>query len=164
MVEETGKPETDEQRRDREASEYWARVSAKGDDGSDGPEQNRQQARQTEMTENAPPLPGINPNEIDPLVIITAGLRANAEAVKEGTAEAKATRREVAASGRRTEQQLETLKKYVLENTTAIGMFTPQRANARQCRDRQILVGAGGFLAGMTILEAGQLLWFHFFG
>jgi hypothetical protein len=39
------------------------------------------------MTENTPHLPGIDPNEIDPLVIITAGLRANAEAVKEGTAE-----------------------------------------------------------------------------
>ena len=57
----------------REASEYWARVAAKGGGGSDDPEQKRRQTRQTEMTENAP-FPGIDPNETDPLVIITAGL------------------------------------------------------------------------------------------
>jgi hypothetical protein len=163
MVEETGKPETDEQRRDREASEYWAKVAAKGGGGSDDPEQNRKQTRQTEMTENAP-FPGVDPNETDPLVIITAGLRANAEAVKEGTAEAKATRREVAASDRRTEQQLETLKKYVLENTTAIGMFTRSEQMLANAEIAKYWWGVGGFVAGLVVLEAGQLLWLHFFG
>ena len=163
MVEETGKPETDEQRRDREASEYWAQVSAKGGGGSDGPEQYGRQARQTEMTEHTPP-PGIDPNETDPLVIITAGLRANAEAVKEGTAEAKATRREVAASDRRTEQQLETLKKYVLDNTTAIGTFTRSEQMLANAEIAKYWWGVGGFVAGLVVLEAGQLLWLHFFG
>jgi hypothetical protein len=163
MVEETGKPETDEQRRDREASEYWARVAAKGGGGSDEPEQNRPQARQSEMTEQPPP-PGVDPNETDPLVIITAGLRANAEAVKEGTAEAKATRREVAASDRRTEQQLETLKKYVLDNTTAIGMFTRSEQLLANAEIAKYWWGVGGFVAGLVVLEAGQLLWLHFFG
>ncbi len=164
MVEETGKPKTDEQRRDREASEYWARVSAKGGGGSDGPEQYGRQPRQTEMAESIPSLPGVDPNEIDPLVIITAGLRANAEAVKEGTAEAKATRREIAASDRRTEQQLETLKKYVLDNTTAIGAFTHSEQMLANAEIAKYWWGVGGFVAGLVVLEAGQLLWLHFFG
>jgi hypothetical protein len=163
MVEETGKPETDEQRRDREASEYWAKVAAKGGGGSDGLEQYERQPRRTEMTENTP-FSGVDPNETDPLVIITAGLRANAEAVKEGTAEAKATRREVAASDRRVEQQLETLKKYVLDNTTAIGMFTRSEQMLANAEIARYWWGVGGFVAGLVVLETGQLLWLHFFG
>jgi hypothetical protein len=163
MVEEAGKPETEEQRLNREASEYWARVAAKGGGGSDDPEQKRRQTRQTEMTENAP-FPGIDRNETDPLVIITAGLRANAEAVKEGTAEAKATRREVAAGDRQIGQQLETLKKYVLENTTAIGTFTAREQMIANAETAKYWWGVGGFVAGLVVLEAGQLLWLHFFG
>jgi hypothetical protein len=163
MVEETGKPETDEQRRDREASEYWARVSAKGGGGSDGPEQNRRQVRQTEMTENTPP-PGIDPNETDPLVIIYAAIQANTNGMKEATAQAKATRSEVAASDRRTEQQLETLKKYVLDNTTAIGMFTRSEQLLANAEIAKYWWGIGGFVAGLVVLEVGQLLWLHFFG
>jgi hypothetical protein len=109
-------------------------------------------------------FPGVDPNETDPLVIITAGLRANAEAVKEGTAEAKATRREVAASDRRTEQQLETLKKYVLDNTTAIEMFTRSEQLLANAEIAKYWWGVGGFVAGVVVLEAGQLLWLHFFG
>jgi hypothetical protein len=164
MDEENEKPETNEQRLNREATEYWARVSDKGGDGSGGPEQNRRQARQSEMTESTPPLPGVDPDETDPLVILYSAIRANTDGMKEGTAEAKATRREIAARDTGTKQQLEILKKYVLENTQAIGTFTHREemiANAEVAKYRWCVFG---FLAGMVVLEAGQLLWFHFFG
>ena len=84
--------------------------------------------------------------------------------MKEGTAEAKATRREVAASDRHTAQQLEILKKYVLENTTAIGTFTIREQMIANAETAKYWWGVGGFVAGLVVLEAGQLLWLHFFG
>ena len=163
MTEEYGKPETEEQRRAREAEEYWALVAAKGGGGSERLKQYRRQTRQSEMTESPPP-PGIDPNETNPLVIITAALRANVEAVKEGTAQAKATRSEVAASERRTVQLFEALKTYVLANTQAVETFTAREQMIANAETAKYWWGVGGFLAGMTVLEAGQFLWFHFFG
>ena len=164
MVEETDKPETEEQRRYREMNEYWAHVAAKGSGGSDGPEQNRRQARQTEMTDNTPSLSGVDPNETDPLVIIYAAIQANTDGMKEAAAQAKATRSEVAASERHTVQLFEALKTYVLANTQAVETFTAREQMIANAETAKYWWGIGGFLAGMTVLEVGQLLWFHFFG
>jgi hypothetical protein len=164
MDEENEKPETNEQRLNREATEYWARVSAKGGGGSDEPEQKPQQARQSEMSENTPPLPGIDPDETDPLVILYSAIRANTDGMKEGTAEAKATRQEVAERDANTKEQLEVLKKYVLENTQAIGTFTRSEERIANAEIAKFWWGLGGFIAGMVVLEAGELLWAHFFG
>jgi hypothetical protein len=164
MAEENSKPETEEQRRNREATEYWARVSAKGGGGSEGPEQNRRQARRTEMTENTPPLPGVDPDETNPIVIIYTAIQANTDGMKEATAEAKATRREVTASDRHTEQRFEILKKYVQENTQAIGTLTQREERIANAESARYLWGVFGFLAGVVVLGAGQFFWRHFFG
>jgi hypothetical protein len=164
MAEEYGKPETEEQRRNREASEYWAKIAAKGGSGSDGPAQNLRQARQTEMTDNTPSAPGINPNETDPLVIIYAAIQANTNGMKEAAAQAKASRSEVAASERHTVQLFEALKTYVLANTQAVEIFTAREQMIANAETAKYWWGVGGFLAGMTVLDAGQFLWFHFFG
>lgn len=163
MVEEYGKPETEAERRAREADEFWAKVSAKGGGGGHWLEQNLRQARQSEMSENTPP-PGIDPNETDPLVIIYAAIQANTNGMKEATAQAKATRSEVAASDRHTVQLIEALKTYVLANTHAVETFTAGEQVIANAETARYWWGVGGFLAGMTVLEAGQFLWFHFFG
>jgi len=163
MAEDYGKPETEAERRAREEDEYWAKVATKGGGGSDGLERYGRQARQTEMAETPPP-PGIDPNETDPLVIIYAAIQANTDGMKEAAAQAKATRSEVAASDRQLGQQLETLKKYVLDNTTAIGTLTDTEDRIANAEATKFLWAIGGFLVGMTVLEAGQFLWQHFFG
>jgi hypothetical protein len=163
MAEEYGKPETEAERRARETDEFWAKVAAKGSGGSDGLEQYGRQTRQTEMAENPPP-PGIDPNETDPLVIIYAAIQANTNGMKEATAQAKATRSEVAASGRHTVQLFEALKTYVLANTHAVETFTAREQMIANAETARYWWGVGGFLAGMTVLEAGQFLWLHFFG
>lgn len=163
MVEDYGKPETEAERRAREADEFWAKVAAKGGGGSDGLEQYRRQARQTEMAESTPP-PGIDPNETDPLVVIYAAIHANTNGMKEATAQAKATRSEVAASDRHTVQLIEALKTYVLANTHAVETFTAREQMIANAETVRYWWGVGGFLAGMTVLEAGQFLWFRFFG
>ena len=163
MAEDYGKPETEAERRAREDSEYWEKVAAQGSGGKNWPERNRRQARQTEMAETPPP-PGIDPNETDPLVIIYAAIQANTDGMKEAAAQAKATRSEVAASDRRTEQLFEALKTYVLANTRAVETFTAHEQMIANAETAKYWWGVGGFLAGMTVLEAGQLLWLHFFG
>ena len=104
MAEDYGKPETEAERRAREDAEYWEKVASQSSGGKNRPERNRRQARQTEMTDNTPSAPGIDPNETNPLVIIYAAIQANTDGMKEAAAQAKATRSEVAASDRRTEQ------------------------------------------------------------
>lgn len=163
MVEETGKPETDEQRRDREVNEYWAKLAAKGGGGNDGLEQYGRQARRTEMAENTPP-PGIDPNETDPLVIIYAAIQANTNGMKEAAAQAKATRSEVAANEHRTVQLFEALKTYVLANTHAVETFTAREQMIANAEIAKYWWGVGGFVTGLLVLEVGQLLWLHFFG
>lgn len=163
MAEDYGKPETEAERRAREQDEYWDKVAAQGGGGKYWPKLKRQQTRETEMAET-PPHPGIDPNETDPLVIIYAAIQANTNGMKEATAQAKASRSEVAASDRQISQQLETLKKYVLDNTTAIGTLTYSEERIANAEAGKFLWGIGGFLAGMVVLEAGQLFWLYFFG
>jgi hypothetical protein len=163
MAEDYGKPETEAERRAREQDEYWEKVAAQGGGGKYWPEMKRRQARQTEMAEIPPPA-GIDPDETDPLVIIYAAIQANTNGMKEAAAQAKASRSEVAASDRQLGQQLETLKKYVLDNTTAIGTLTYTEERIANAEAAKFLWGVGGFLVGMTVLEAGQFLWQHFFG
>ena len=163
MAEDYGKPESEAERRAREQDEYWAKVAAQGGGGSDGRERYGRQARQTEMAETPPP-PGIDPNETDPLVIIYAAIQANTNGMKEAAAQAKATRSEVAVSDRRTEQLFEALKTYVLANTRAVETFTAREQMIANAETAKYWWAAGGFVAGLVVLEAGQLLWLHFFG
>ena len=93
-----------------------------------------------------------------------AAIQANTDGMKEAAAQAKATRSEVAVSDRQLGQQLETLKKYVLDNTTAIGTLTYSEERIANAKATKFLWAIGGFLVGMTVLEAGQFLWQHFFG
>lgn len=164
MAEEYGKPETEAERRTREEEEYWAKLAAKGSGGSDRPERNRRQARQTEMTDNTPSAPGLDPNETNPLVIIYAAIQANTDGMKEAAAQAKATRSEVAASDRRTVDLIEAIKTYILANTRAVETFTAREQMLANAETAKYWWGVGGFVAGMVVLEAGQLLWLHFFG
>jgi len=164
MAEDYGKPETEAEHRAREDAEYWEKVAAQGSGGKNWPERNRRQARQGEMTDNTPSAPGIDPNETNPLVIIYAAIQANTDGMKEAAAQAKATRSEVAASDRRTEQLFEALKTYVLANTHAVETFTAHEQMIADAETAKYWWGVGGFVAGLVVLEAGQLLWLHFFG
>jgi hypothetical protein len=164
MAEDYGKPETEVERRAREENEYWEKLAAKASGDGGGPERNRRSARQSEMTDSPPAAPGIDPNETNPLVIIYAAIQANTDGMKEAAAQAKATRSEVAVSDRRTEQLFEALKTYVLANTRAVETFTAREQMLANAETAKYWWGVGGFVAGMVVLDAIQLLWQHFFG
>ena len=162
MAEEYGKSETEAERRPREEEEFWEKVRAKAGGDSGGPVQSQRRAKQAEMTESTPP-PGIDPNETNPLVIIYAAIQANTDGMKEAAVQAKATRSEVAASDRRTEQLFEALKTYVLANTRAVETFTAHEQMIANAETAKYWWGVGGFVAGLVVLEVGQFLWLHFF-
>lgn len=177
MVEETGRSESEEQRHDREANEYWARLSARGDHGSDSSEQNYQPLlKQTTRAENIQPSffatsttsltspSSIVSDETDPLVLIIEALRKNTDATQAALAEVRATRQEIIATAAQTTQQLEILKNYIFSNTRAVETFTYGEEVLADAKAARLRWGIGGFIMGAIILEAGLFLWFHFLG
>jgi hypothetical protein len=164
MDEENEKPETNEQRLNREATEYWARVSAKGGGGSDEPEQKRRQPRETEMAKPPPPPSSIDPEETDPAILIIDALRKSTDANQAALAEARATRQDIAESDRQTKRLADTAADNIRMLNTTIQNFAASQSDLERAKSHNFYWGVGGFILGIVVLEAGTIAWQHMFG
>lgn len=164
MDEENGKPETHDQRLSRQASEYWRRLAAKPSGDSNWPEQNQRQPRQTEMPESTSPLPDIDPQETDPVILILDALRKSTDANQAALAEARATRQDIAESDRQAKRLADTAANNMRMLNMAVENLTAGKNEIDRLKAQNLIWAAAGFVAGMILLEIGILTWQHMFG
>jgi hypothetical protein len=163
MDEENNKPETDSDRLNRAAVEYWESFGAKS--GAE-PERPKKTARRSVIREPAPspdPVPA-GADETDPAVIIIRRLVQNTDIMSEALAEAKATRQAIADSDRQTKSLADGAANDVRNLVGVVSNMTVSRAELDRAKVHNVYWGAAGFVAGLIIMAAGVITWQHMFG
>jgi hypothetical protein len=163
MDEENDKPETDGDRLNRQAMEYWQSVAAKGGGGPERPEKNQRRRVMREPAPSRDPIPA-GVDETDPAVIIIRRLEQNTDIMSEALAEAKATRQAIAESDRQTKRLADTAADNMRMLNRTVENFSAGQAALDRAKSHNLYWGIAGFFLGMTVLEAGTIACQHMFG
>ena len=163
MDEENDKPESNGDRFNRQAMEYWQSVAAKGGGGPERPEKNQRRRVMREPAPSRDPIPA-GADETDPTVIIIRQLVQNTDLLNAILAEDKATRQAIADSDRQTKRLADTAADNMRILNRTVENFSAGQAALDRAKSHNLYWGIAGFFLGMTVLEAGTIAWQHMFG
>jgi hypothetical protein len=153
--------EDSDRERDREITEFWMQVAARGtpDDGPHAPRP-RRRGRKVEMPNE--------PDPTDPLALIVEALRENADATQTMEAESRAARLAMAEAERKMNLRADTTSAEMRSLTRAVQDLTTSQNTIRRLKSDRYIWAAGGAIIGaaLTSFAISDLpqIWQHFFG
>jgi hypothetical protein len=163
MDEENDKPESDGDRFNRQAMEYWQRVAAKGGGEPERPAKNQRRRVMREPAPSRDPIPA-GVDETDPTVIIIRQLVQNTDLLNANLAEAKATRQAIIDSDRQTKNLADGAANAVRNLVGVVSTMTVSQTQLDRAKIHNVYWGVSGFVAGLIIMAAGVITWQHMFG
>ncbi len=163
MDEENSKPETDADRLNRQTSEYWQSVAAKGGGEPEQPARSQQRNVTRESTPSRDLIPA-GADETDPVVIIIRQLRHNTDLLNVALAEAKATRQAIIDSDQQTKRLADGAANDVRNLVGVVSKMTVSQAELDRAKVHNSYWGAAGLIAGLIIMAAGVITWQRMFG